>query len=94
MRISAKWVNVFGLVLGGVGVIGLFRYGLPPFLPTDGAVLLTGAEVDEAARATEYRYIAISWASLSCIISGIGLQISAEFIPERADLKGLPPNTV
>ena len=38
---SAQWLNTIGLVLTILGVLGLFRYGMPFHVPTGGRTFLT-----------------------------------------------------
>ena len=73
-------INSLGLSLDIVGVVLLFRYGLPPEgVSRTGAQLLslgTNPEVQEKAK----RYFRLSWAALFCLVMGFVLQIVSNFL--------------
>jgi Rap1a immunity proteins len=54
MSIAA--LNIIGLVLNLVGVIILFRYGMPFHVPTGGATYIISHQVDAGEKALERRY--------------------------------------
>jgi hypothetical protein len=43
-------VNLFGLAFSLLGVLMLFRYGMPYHVPSGGAVHIIGEQVDEAEK--------------------------------------------
>lgn len=75
MRLSADIVNTVGLALDIVGVVLLFRFGLPPDVRRSGAsfLVLEDTDGDEARKA--HRYDKISWSALGIIVLGFILQI-------------------
>ena len=74
MCLSSEIVNTVGLALDIVGVVLLFRFGLPPDVRRGGANFFTwGIDNDEARTAS--RYDKISWSALGLIVFGFALQI-------------------
>lgn len=74
MCLSSELVNTVGLILDIVGVILLFRFGLPPDVSRSGGNLLTwGVDEDEVKKGK--RYDKISWTALAVIVLGFALQI-------------------
>jgi uncharacterized protein YjeT (DUF2065 family) len=72
---STATLNIIGLVLNLVGVIILFRYGMPFHVPTGGAVHLIAEQVDAAEKALESRYEVFGYFGLVAIVVGTGMQI-------------------
>jgi hypothetical protein len=72
---STAALNIIGLVLNLVGVIILFRYGMPFHVPTGGAVHLIAEQVDAAEKALESRYEIFGYIGLIAIVVGTGMQI-------------------
>ncbi|MXX73092.1 MAG: hypothetical protein F4Y73_14705 [Gemmatimonadetes bacterium] len=67
-------INTGGLLLDIVGVVLLFRFGLPPDVSRDGAVVWTlGTDEGEVRKAK--RFVWVSWAALGLIVTGFILQI-------------------
>ena len=50
---TSAFLSVLGLVLSLIGVVILFRYGMPYRVETGGAIPLAIEGEDEAAKATE-----------------------------------------
>ncbi len=73
MRTAA--LNIIGLVLNLVGVIILFRYGMPYHVPTGGAVHIITEQIDTAEKALESRYEIFGYFGLVAIVAGTALQI-------------------
>ena len=71
--------NIVGLVMNLVGVVLLFRYGMPYRVRTGGDLILwkTGRAPDPAVVALERRYVVPGWAGLLLIITGTAFQIAA-----------------
>ena len=71
----ADCFNSLGLFLDIIGVILLFRFGLPQDVRRGGEsfLLIEGVDQREAAKAKWYDRI--SYVALALIISGFGLQI-------------------
>lgn len=73
-----KWLNIGGLLLDLLGVLLLFRYGMPYRVRTGGDTLTlkTGVISEQVVR-EEFWYGALGWIGLACIIVGTALQIWA-----------------
>jgi len=74
---SDKAINTLGLVLELLGVVILFRFGMPFHVPTGGADMLSAEGIDQAAVALEYRYMIFGYAGLALLVLGTLLQIIA-----------------
>ena len=70
-------LNVTGLILNLVGVLILFRYGMPFHVPTGGAVSLITETRDHATIALEQRYTVYGYIGLGCLIVGTISQMIA-----------------
>jgi hypothetical protein len=68
-------LNIIGLALNLVGVLILFRYGMPFHVPTGGAIHLITGQVDAAEKALESRYEIFGYFGLLAIVVGTGMQI-------------------
>ncbi len=68
----ARTLSIGGLILDIVGVVILFRFGLPPRLAMFGVLTL---DRDDAFRKKERRYQIWSYVALSCLVIGFILQI-------------------
>ncbi len=78
-----KLLNVTGLVLGLIGVILLFRYGMPYQIRTEGKTPIT--KMLPGASNTierERRYNRLGWLGLLLICLGTGLQIAATLMSQ------------
>lgn len=80
----AEVVNSVGLFLDIVGVILLFRYGLPPegVSRTGGTILHWGTDKETREKAREKRrhYEFLSWSALGFLVTGFILQIVSNFL--------------
>jgi hypothetical protein len=75
---ALKALNVFGLVASLVGVILLFRYGMPYRIPMGGYSILTPDNpTDPNGAATDTLYSWLGWLGLGLIIVGTVAQIAA-----------------
>lgn len=72
--------NILGLVCSLVGVIVLFRYGMPYKVRTGGATNIIMEQIDEAEVALEGRYDKYGTGGLILIILGTGFQIVANLV--------------
>ena len=79
MPVSPEVVNTLGLLLDIVGVVLLFRFGLPPDVSRTGAVGWT-LGTDEAEALKARRYDCWSWTALALIVTGFVLQIIAAWM--------------
>jgi hypothetical protein len=75
-------LNLIGLFLNLVGILILFRYGMPFHVPTGGAVSLILERRDQAEIALERRYTVYGYIGLGCLIVGTICQMVAAW---RAD---------
>jgi hypothetical protein len=64
-----------GLVLELIGVVLLFRFGMPFAARTGGRHNLVVSQVDEALRMQERRFNTLSWVGLVLIVFGTAAQI-------------------
>lgn len=89
MKISfAGKLNLAGLLAGLVGVIVLFRYGMPFHVPTSGAVSLISERLDENAIKQEHLYTVLGYVGLALLVIGAFLQVWAVFETERRRVRG------
>jgi hypothetical protein len=76
----ANIVNIGGLVANLVGVVLLFRYGMPFRVRTSGASYELREEVDQTAVTAERWYDALGGLGLVLIVLGTAAQIGAIFL--------------
>lgn len=76
-------LTVIGLSLDIVGVVIVFRHGLPPAVNRSGAQLLAVAPPDPEGPKAAARHILISKVGLSLIILGFALQIVGALLGNR-----------
>jgi len=69
-----------GLVATLIGVVLLFRYGMPYRVRTGGASHLLLEETDHQAQAEEKRFSVLGWIGLTLIIAGAAAQIYGAFL--------------
>jgi len=77
----ARKLTFWGLLLGLVGVVILFYYGMPFHVPTNGATFLLTEAINKADIALEHRYTLYGYAGLGCLIIGTILQMVALWQP-------------
>ncbi|MER8388257.1 hypothetical protein NKH14_22550 [Mesorhizobium sp. M1380] len=80
MTSTVPWLNTVGLILTAVGVIGLFFFGIPFRVRTEGATYLRREQDDPNAVRMEGIYSAISWFSLVAILIGTAFQVYANWV--------------
>ena len=73
-------VNSVGLALDIVGVVFIWRYGLPEPLSRTGATYLIAEQADETEKAKAAKYDLLSKIGLGLIIGGFVLQLASNFI--------------
>lgn len=71
-----QYVTTFGLVLDIIGVVLLFKFGLPPSVNRHGHNFTTLGGQDEDEIKTGKLYDRISWGALALLVIGFGLQIA------------------
>lgn len=72
--------NTGGILLSLVGVLILFRYGMPFHVPTGGAIHLIIDQVDESEKSLERRYFIYGMFGLSLVIAGAIFQLVAIWV--------------
>lgn len=73
--------NVIGLLLNMLGVIGLFRFGMPFEVRDGGVTHLVTEQINADAIRRQKLFDVIGWLSLAAIIVGTGFQIWAALHP-------------
>jgi hypothetical protein len=79
----SRMFNLCGLALTLVGVLILFRWGMPFHVPTGGASGLLLEQPDPKAIALERIYTVIGYVGLTALILGTVLQIVATLMPDK-----------
>lgn len=69
------WFNVIGLGLSLVGVLLLFRYGMPYRVELGGSDVYVSSKVDPKALMMEGVYRVLGFLGLACIVIGTALQV-------------------
>ena len=80
MYLSSETINTVGLALDIVGVVLLFRFGLPPDVRRGGTVSLILEQTDEDEARKAKRYDKFSYSALVMIVIGFLLQIVATWM--------------
>jgi hypothetical protein len=70
-------VNVFGILLNLLGLLILFRYGMPFRVPTNGVNYIITETIDEAEKATDRKYEIIGYVGLLFAVAGTIMQAYA-----------------
>jgi hypothetical protein len=73
---AANW-NIAGSVLTLVGLLILFRYGMPYRVRTGGVNYIITEEIDESELKTDRRYEFYGWVGLVFAVAGTLCQIAA-----------------
>ena len=73
--LPAGWWTTAGLVLSLVGVVLLFRYGMPYRVRTRGQPIRVAISSDPRAATLERRYEILGWLGLSLVVLGTICQI-------------------
>ncbi len=79
---SADIVSSVGLILDIVGVILLFKYGLPADVREKGGTIIIfgGGKRDEEAKREHRYYRRMSRIGLGCLMVGFSLQLASNFL--------------
>lgn len=77
----APILNTIGLVLTILGVLGLFRFGMPFHVPTKGVMTLSLSQTSDEDIARERAFGRLAMLSLALVITGTGFQIWATWVP-------------
>jgi len=79
----SRMLTLIGLALTLVGVLILFRWGMPFHVPTGGAGAILLEHTDERAIALERIYTIIGYVGLALLITGTVLQMVAVLMPDK-----------
>jgi hypothetical protein len=77
---AAGWCSVAGLVFSLIGVLLLFRYGMPYQLRTGGSSIYVASSSDPRSAALEQRYSKLGWLGLFLIVIGTICQIVGVYL--------------
>ncbi|RVC81955.1 MAG: hypothetical protein EOS76_01270 [Mesorhizobium sp.] len=76
----AATLNILGLAFSLIGVVVLFRYGMPYKVRTGGVTHLITHEIDEAEVELEGRYQKYGRGGLILIVLGTAFQVAANIV--------------
>jgi hypothetical protein len=76
-------LNVFGLAANLIGVLLLFRYGMPYRVPTGGSSIYVSSSADPYQLAEEQRYKRLGILGLVSIVVGTAAQIVVVLLPSH-----------
>jgi len=77
--ITANILNIIGLSFDIVGVLMLFKFGIPPMIERGGAIFLVAEENNEEEKKKAKIYDYCSYTALFFLVLGFGFQILANF---------------
>lgn len=77
--LTAASLNTAGLLFTLVGVLVLFRYGMPFHVPTGGAIHIILEQVDAQEKQLERKYQIYGYLGLIAVAIGTALQIWANW---------------
>jgi uncharacterized protein YjeT (DUF2065 family) len=80
-QMCERVLNLAGLGLNLIGVLILFRYGMPFHVPSGGAIHLILEQTDQAEIKLERRYKLFGYIGLVLLIAGTILQMLAAWHP-------------
>jgi hypothetical protein len=78
--LTAPRLNILGLVLALIGVLLLFRYGMPYQVRTGGHQAISLRTLDQDQIRLERRYARLGWVGVICILVGTVCQIVANLV--------------
>ena len=76
---AAIW-NVVGLLLNLLGVLTLFRYGMPYRVESGGVTFIVTGKRNQSEIALDKRYRVFGWIGVAMVICGTAAQITASII--------------
>jgi hypothetical protein len=71
---AATW-NVVGLLLNLLGVLTLFRYGMPYRVASGGETSIITGDINQSEIALDKRYRVFGWVGVVMVICGTAAQI-------------------
>jgi len=81
MSPESQALTILGLFLNLIGVLILFRYGMPYRVRTGGAVYIVMEKKNEVDEKEERRYDFFGWIGIALVVIGTGLQMFATAHP-------------
>jgi hypothetical protein len=83
----ARVLNIVGLAFNLIGVLMLFRWGMPFRVQSRPPVLLLNEQIEPKELTLDHIYAICGWVGLGCLLVGFALQIIAQLLPPTP----LPP---
>jgi hypothetical protein len=80
---NARQLTFWGLLLGLIGVVILFLFGMPFHVPTNGVNFIRDSYTNHPDIALERRYLVYGYIGLGCLIASTILQMLA-LLPSRS----------
>ncbi len=77
----ARVFNIVGLAFNLIGVLILFRWGMPFRVARGGASYVLMNEIDTKALALDRIYTVCGWVGLGFLLAGFALQLIAQLLP-------------
>jgi|SRR3954447_2534932 hypothetical protein len=71
--------SITGLAINFIGVCLLFRWGIPYYVRTGGAISIVLEQTDEKAKAKEKTASRIGWCGLSLVALGTAMQMFGSY---------------
>lgn len=75
-----KTLAIAGLLVNLVGVLMLFRYGMPYRIDSGGATYIITGQIDTKEVELDRRYRQMGWVGLTLVVIGVVLQIFGALI--------------
>jgi hypothetical protein len=79
LRLAAPAWNTIGILMSLIGVLLLFRFGMPYHVPTGGAQFIITEQVDENDILKEAKYMRYGYLGLGLTVFGSLMQIYASW---------------
>lgn len=77
--LSPSGWSILGLAINFIGVCLLFRWGIPYYVRTGGAISIVLEQTDEKAKAEEKAASHIGWCGLSLVALGTAMQMLGNY---------------
>jgi hypothetical protein len=77
---SASWYSIFGLAGALLGVLMLFRYGMPFRVASGGVTYLITESINESERDIDRRYTILGYVGLFFVTLGTLLQMYGAYL--------------
>jgi len=73
------FINSFGLIFDIVGVLLIWKYGIPEPISKDGTVSIAFEGIDESEKMKAKRYDRVSHVGIFLLVLGFALQLLSNF---------------